>query len=193
MSEKKETRTRSWTFIIYPDSAPEHWREKLDDLHIEWAESPLHDRDINGDGESKKPHIHVMLYFGGVKSYEQVKELTDMCNAPIPQKCHSVRSMVRYFAHLDNPDKALYDYRDIIAHGGFDLEEYLQPSKSYRYSLIGDMIDFIKDNLIFSLCDFMDIAKEIEPSTWWPILCDGNNSRIIYMYIRSLKDKFYNN
>ena len=72
---EKETRTRTWTFVIYPESAPLNWRDKLDGLHIEWVESPLHDKDLNASGEAKKPHIHILLLFGGVKSYEQVKEI----------------------------------------------------------------------------------------------------------------------
>ena len=70
LKKEKETRTRSWTFVLYPESAPADWRDKLDDYHIEWVESPLHDRDLNGDGTPKKPHIHVLLSFGSVKSYD---------------------------------------------------------------------------------------------------------------------------
>ena len=44
-------RTRSWTFIVYPDSAPENWRSILDEDHIQWIESPLHDKDLNADNE----------------------------------------------------------------------------------------------------------------------------------------------
>lgn len=54
--EAKETRTRSWTFVLYDDSAPKDWRDRLDEYHIPWAESPLHDQDENADGTPKK-HI----------------------------------------------------------------------------------------------------------------------------------------
>lgn len=56
MSDKNgQGRTRSWTFILYPESAPENWREILNDLFIQWVESPLHDKDIDeGTGELKK-------------------------------------------------------------------------------------------------------------------------------------------
>ena len=77
-------------------------------MHIEWVESPLHDKDLNASGEAKKPHIHILLLFGGVKSYEQVKEITDSLNCPIPQRCHNARALVRYMAHLDNPEKHQY-------------------------------------------------------------------------------------
>ena len=65
MAEKKSTdsRTRTWTFVLYEDSAPENWRQLLDDMHIEWVESPWHDKDINADGKPKKKHKHILLLF----------------------------------------------------------------------------------------------------------------------------------
>ena len=75
-------RTRTWTFILYPESVPDNWRETLNDLFIEWVESPLHDKDVNPDGEIKKPHWHILLIFPSVKTYEQVSKITDMLKAP---------------------------------------------------------------------------------------------------------------
>ena len=43
-SKKKDVRARTWTFVQYPESAPENWRDILDGYHIPWVESPLHDR-----------------------------------------------------------------------------------------------------------------------------------------------------
>ena len=40
--------------MVYPESAPENWREILDETRMRWIESPLHDRDINPDGTPKK-------------------------------------------------------------------------------------------------------------------------------------------
>ena len=70
--QRKDDRSRVWTFVCYPESVREGWRDALDDLHIAWAESPLHDKDTNADGSAKKPHWHVLLVFDGKKSYEQV-------------------------------------------------------------------------------------------------------------------------
>ena len=78
MSEKKQDqRSRNWVVIVYPESAPNDWREILDNMHIQWNESPLHDKDVNPDGTVKKSHWHVVLAFGSKKSYKQVKEITD--------------------------------------------------------------------------------------------------------------------
>ncbi|MEL1068170.1 Rep family protein, partial [Campylobacter coli] len=71
MSEKRDTRTRNWTFFVYPESAPENWRDVLNEMHIPWIESPLHDKDVDSNGELEKAHWHILILFASKKSYEQ--------------------------------------------------------------------------------------------------------------------------
>ena len=177
-------RTRNWTAVIYPDSAPDNWREILDDTHIEWVESPLHEFDANPTGELKKPHWHVLLMFGGVKSYEQVCSVLAPLNCPHPERCHNAKAMIRYMCHLDNPDKYQYPVSAIVAHGGVDLAELLRPSASERYSLIAEMADYIRTEGITEFKDLMDYAIHNKFETWFPLLCD-NSAFIINQYIKS--------
>ena len=95
---------RDWTFIVYPESAPENWRTILDETHLRWIESPLHEHDVNADGEKKKSHWHIMLCFDGPVTDKQVKKIIEPLNAPEPKKVGSARGLVRYMAHLDNPE-----------------------------------------------------------------------------------------
>ena len=187
-SGNKDSRTRNWTFVLYEDSAPDNWRDILDDLHIEWIESPWHDKDVNADGEPKKKHKHITLLFGGVKSYEQVKEVTDKLNSPIPQRCHNVKAMVRYMAHLDNPEKAQYSVSDIKAHGGVDLAELLRPSSSERYTLLREMIDYVRSAGVTEFQDLVDYASSERFDDWFPLLCD-NSSYFIGQYIKSQRHR----
>lgn len=187
-SGNKEQRTRNWTFVLYEDSAPENWRDILDEQFLEWVESPWHDKDVNADGEPKKKHKHILLMFGGVKSYEQVKEITDKLNAPIPQRCHNAKAMVRYMAHLDNPEKAQYDVSEIIPHGGVDLAELLRPSSSERYTLIREMIDYVRSSAVTEFQDLMDYAAENRFDDWFPLLCDSC-AFVIGQYIKSQRHR----
>lgn len=187
MAEKKSRgsdRTRNWTFVLYEDSVPTNWRDMLDGEHIEWVESPWHDKDINADGEPKKKHKHILLLFGGVKSYEQVKDVTDKLHCPIPQRCHNAKAMVRYMAHLDNPEKAQYDVSEIRGHGGVDLAELLRPSSSERYSLLREMIAFVKAHNVTEFKDLMDYAAAERFDDWFPLLCD-NSAYVVGQYIKS--------
>ena len=171
--KSKETRSANWTIVLYPESEPDNWRDILDEMHIEWIESPLHDSDINANGEVKKAHRHILLMFSGVKAYEQVRELTDVLNCPSPQRCHNSKAMVRYMAHLDNPEKAQYNITDIKGHGGVDIAEMLRPSSSERYVMIRDMKLFVQENDIIEFEDLFDYAMENRFDDWFPLICDS--------------------
>lgn len=186
--DSKNQRTRNWTFVLYPESAPEDWIEQLDDLHIEWVESPLHEFDTNPGGELKKAHKHIMLLFGGMKSYEQVAEITASLNSSIPQRVHSAKGTARYMAHLDNPEKFQYRQSDIIAHGGVDLSELLKPSTSERYTLIREMCEYVKINNLTEFQDLMDYSMQEHFDTWFPLLCD-NSAYVIGQYIKSQRHR----
>lgn len=147
ITKEKDDRARTWTFIGYPESMPENWRDILVDLGVPWACSPLHDKDINPTtNEIKKPHYHFVLSFEGKKSYEQIKEITDKFNAPAPQKTNSIRGVVRYFAHLDNPEKAQYNVAEIQSGMGFDVGDALKLSVSEEDHIVEALEDFILDN-----------------------------------------------
>lgn len=191
-SRVKDERTRNWTFVIYPiegnPPAPANWRDILDEEHIQWIESPIHDKDTNADGTKKKAHIHILMLFEGNKSFEQVKELTDKLNAPIPQKCASAKGLVRYMAHLDNPEKVQYDRGLIIGHGGADVTEYLKPTSSSRYQLIGEMMDFVKEKNIIEMEDLLYYARTARFDDWFPLLCD-NSAYIMGAMIKSRRHR----
>lgn len=185
-------RTRVWSVIVYPDSAPENWRDFLDDLHLQWVESPLHEFDVNPTGEIKKAHRHLNLVFDGPKSFEQVCDILEPLNCPIPQRCHSLKGSVRYMAHLDNPEKYQYSISDIVCHGGLDLADLLKPSSSERYSFIAEMREYVKDNCITEFQDLFDYACLEKSDTWFPLLCD-NSAYVLQLYIRSQRHRSSSN
>lgn len=182
--EKQDERSRNWVVIVYPESAPNDWREILDNMHIQWIESPLHDKDVNPDGTVKKSHWHVVLAFGSKKSYKQVKEITDKLNSPIPQKVHNMKGQVRYLVHLDNPEKYQYPVEQVIAHGGIDVDKYFKATSGQRYDMIGEMIDYVRENNIVEMKDLIDYARVNRFDDWFPLLCD-NSLIIMDAYIRS--------
>ena len=93
-----ENRKRNWVFVLYPESAPENWREQLRDMLVPGFISPLHDKDVNADGTPKKPHWHVILTFKGLKSYEQVKAITDKLNARLHKFAKILELMLDIYA-----------------------------------------------------------------------------------------------
>ena len=174
--KRKDTRTRMWTFVLYPESAPADWRDQIDDYHMQWIESPLHDADMNADGTPKKPHIHILLLYESHKTYEQVLEVTQKVNATVPQKCHAARGLVRYMAHLDNPEKAQYDRALIRGHGGADVGEYLKLSSSESMELQKEIIRFVIDNDLTEYVDLVTYALENRQDWFEELTCRSFNA-----------------
>lgn len=183
MTKQKDTRSRAWTFVAYPDSVPDKWIDIIEDYHLEWALSPLHNADTDPNGEVKKAHWHVLLQFTNVKSYEQILEITQKVNATVPIKVHNTRSLVRYFCHLDNPDKFQYKISDIKSFGGLDVEDLMKPSASEMYDIIGDIRQWIVDSEIYEFEDVMNYSYEEHPNDWVPVLI--THSTVIWRFVQS--------
>jgi len=188
-SKREDNRTRNWNFVVYPDSAPENWREIIDETRIEWVESPLHDRDIDPDGEPKKPHYHVTLLFPSMKSFDQVSDLVmGELFQPIPIKCMSVKGSIRYMVHKDNPEKYQYDWNDIKCHGGADLDSLCAPTNTERMILQREIFGFIRDNNITELADLVNMAMDAGYNDWLSIIWNFSTISIT-AYIKSLRYK----
>lgn len=184
----KDSRSRNWTFVGYPeDSLPTNYREILsDDLHLTWAESPIHDSDYNPDGTKKKTHIHFIVCFEGNKSFEQIKEIADMLGCPMPQKVQSVNGMVRYFIHKDNPEKHQYKKEDIICHGGFDLDAYFAPTGTEYLKMIDEIIDFITVNEFYEFNKLVECVHQMKNMDWLYILTSRNTNFFVH-FMKSRK------
>lgn len=162
MSDKKSQRTRNWAFVIYPgDSAPENWLEILKDLNTNGFVSPLH-TDVNPDETEKKPHRHVLLTFEGVKSFEQVKEITDKLNAPNPQYVQSKSGYARYLVHMDNPEKKQYSPEDVICLAGADYMDTVATAADLDRT-ISEMEQWCDDNGVFSYATLCAFARKNRP------------------------------
>ena len=175
MANKKDERARVWTIIVYPESAPEKWKEIINDKHISWA-CILHDKDVNPDGSKKKPHYHVVLVFEGKKSFSQIKAIADELKAPIPQKVESLRGMMRYLIHMDNPEKYQYTKDQIESYGGLDYEDYLKSMGTAKRAILRDIAQYIVENEIVSYAD-LTIKAIAESDDWF----DAVSSNTIFL------------
>lgn len=187
MSEKKsnkpDDRVRNWTFCIYPESAPADWKEIINSWLTPWVLSPLHDKDLNADNSPKKAHFHVLMMFSGKKSYSQIKELTDMLNAPRPEEAKNTKGLVRYFAHVDNPEKAQYPMHEITGYCGADLEEMLKVTGSAKLAVLKEVLKWIDENDIKEFYQVLQEAMYVRED-WFPILAN-NYSVLLQGYIKS--------
>lgn len=137
-----------WSAIVYPDSAPDNWRERLDATGMQWAESPVHDKDkwdhdnpaglgeLDGKehyfekgelykiGDPKKVHIHIMGKCDKPMKYSKLCRLIqDITHGTIPKELFSLSGYYDYLTHLHNPEKYPYWKEEKpVNHNGFVVE-----------------------------------------------------------------------
>jgi hypothetical protein len=177
----KNVKKRNWAFVLYPESAPENWREELQKTGLQCAISPLHDRDMNPDSTPKKAHYHVILTYSGPTSYNVVKALTDGFNQPIPQALEQVRGYYRYLTHKDNPEKAQYDERDIKTINGFNIADFSELTRSEITQIKKTLQALIRQYDIIEYAQLMDFLQDEEMNVEYEVA--SNNTLFFDRYI----------
>lgn len=181
-TETGDDRVRNWTTEFYPDSAVDGLEEKLAELHVRAFLSPLHDKDINGNGEPKKPHWHLVLMFSSMKSESQVRDLVKPLGAVGLEKVRDIRVMARYLCHLDNPEKARYDTAQVKQFGGADYIAEIGLT-SDKYVAVREMMAWVRSNNVWSYCELLDYSADFRDD-WFRALNDSS-SMVMREYIKS--------
>lgn len=191
MTEKdiqKDGRSRNWSLIVYPDSAPQDWRDILDQTGEKWIESPLHDKDINElTGEPKKSHWHVIISFSNKKSAKQVKAISDLLNTPEPKKVASLQGSVQYLWHRNNPEKHQYDKSGVIAHNGFKYRQYLTDVGVDTDMILKDIINWIDENNCTEYADLVKYSADEKFDDWFQTV--RSQTMFLTAYLRSNRHK----
>ena len=155
-----------WTGIVYPESAPDRWVERLRDQGFRIAISPLHDKDwwdhdspevVNPEtgeiipegarykkGDRKKAHWHIIVVSDQRMSYQDANNtIRNITHGPYVQKCRSLRNAYDYFLHINAPEKYQhYDKAEIRVFNNFHIE----PNKYETGLLQAEMLREIKDH-----------------------------------------------
>lgn len=157
--KQSSKRTRNFTAIGYPESLKENWQEILIQTNLQCVISPLHDSDINdGTGELKKPHYHIMILYEAPHTIEQAQEIFDSIGATKCQIVNSTTNALRYFCHLDNPEKAQYSKKDVICLNGIDYKEMTERASDENAEIM-NIIEFLYENQVRSYIKFLMWCK----------------------------------
>lgn len=183
----KNIKARYWASVGYPESLPENWKEKLRETGLQVAISPLHDKDLNPDGEEKKIHYHFIFAYEGPTTYNNVKNLCDEFNMTIPIKLESIRGMYRYHIHLDNPEKYQYDDRDRTLLNGFDSNSVNELTKTEVNKIVKQILTFVIENDIIEYSDLLQILLESDETNMLDVAT--NKTLLFDGFIRSRRNK----
>lgn len=184
---KKNIKKRNWAFVLYPESAPENWRDLLQETGLLVAISPLHNKDLDPTGEPKKAHYHIILTFDGPTTYNNVKTITDRLNQPIPQPLEQIRGYYRYFTHMDNPEKYQYSDNEITTLNGFDINNYIELTYTEVSKYLLELQMFIRNNDIVEYSELLDILVDNELKEMWDVA--RNHTFLLDKYICSRRNK----
>lgn len=180
----------------------------LSDLLIESCVSPLHQYDVDPDmhGHYKDPHYHVLITLGsgGKKSIQQWYDLLEpiidfIAIAPFHKgdsslescckvflrknKVNKMRSLLRYFKHMDNPEKFQYD-GELRSFGGFDVQNALY-SQTDLYCICREIKTWIRANNCYNFADLVDYADYYDLE-WSNALMSHGIAAHIFQYQKSL-------
>lgn len=180
--KRKGARSRNYATVVYPESAPADWQERLASMHVEAFVSPLHDQDLNPGGEAKKAHYHVLVMWPVVKTKEQAALAFEEIGGVGVERVASLRGMARYLCHLDNPEKAQYSADEVKCFGG---AKYLQiiGLPTDKFDVIGEMIDFCEQKNIQEYGLLLTLAR-VSNERWYQCLCT-NGSYVMKNYLSS--------
>ena len=182
----ENVKKRNWTFVLYPESAPTDWIERLKISGLMTAISPLHDKDVNPTGEPKKAHYHVLLVYSGPTTFNAVAKFTASLNATIPQALESVRGMYRYFSHKDNPEKYQYNETDIATLNGFNIADLIELTKSEVNEIKAKILKMIREINIIEYSELIDILLDNELLSEYDVAI--NNTFFFNTYITSRRN-----
>ena len=189
MDEKKSrnVKKRNWAFVLYPESAPEDWFERLQKKGLQGAVSPLHDKDLNADGEHKKAHYHVIVTYSGPTSFNVVKSLCDELNCPIPQPLEQIRGYYRYLTHKDNPEKAQYSDSDIQLLNGFDIRDYVELTATETAKIKIKLCQLIDEGGVNEYYDLINLLRDSDMFDEFDVA--SRNTLFFNTYITSRRNK----
>lgn len=163
-------KSKFWAAEVYPDSAPENWKEIIQISGLVAAISPLHDKDINATGEPKKPHWHLILCWEGPTTLNNARKFVmGKLNGPTPFELKSVRGMYNYFTHRDNPEKAQYDEKDIEHINNFCLSDFVELTRREVDLTMKKITKIIRDVGITEYSALMDFLEDNEMHDEWNV------------------------
>ncbi|WP_046781000.1 Rep family protein, partial [Lactococcus cremoris] len=132
----------------------------------------------------KKAHWHIGLFFSGKKSYGQILEITNKLNCPAPQIMKNSKGQIRYFAHMDNPEKYQYKPSEIIAHGGADIRKYLTATGGDKIKILAEMQDWIDETGCTEFHELARYARNERFDDWYDVIAT-QSTVFLNAYIRS--------
>lgn len=185
MAKAKAPKARNFAFILYPDSLPEDWEDKLETIDIPMAVSPLHDKDeredinpfelsdeemalFNAGKLYKKPHYHVMYIAANPVTAESVrnriKRKLGKNTISHVEIVDGVESYYKYLTHESSDaikkKKTKYDKKDLIHLNGFDIDRFITLDEAQKKEMFNAITVVIREHGLANILDLSDYIEK---------------------------------
>lgn len=149
---------RFWGFIFYPSSMNswETIEEKARQYGYPIAISPLHDKDVDEDGNLKGEHYHGIIAFNNTTTESFAnKVVAEIFNGTRTILLGSPRSMYLYHTHENDSSKFRYSDSDRRFYNGFDINNYYVVTESESFSRQIETDLYVRECGILEYCDLV--------------------------------------
>lgn len=123
---------RQISILLWVDSVPADYLDRIESIGYPALISPLHDSDVLEDGSPKKAHYHVLFVFPGRKTGEQCQRIAnyvshgDEFSGDYPWLYVVDRYVhARYLCHLDSKHKYRYPVADVVSVNGASISKLI--------------------------------------------------------------------
>lgn len=163
-------KARYFTFLLYPESIPNDWSQRLELMGVPIAISPLHDKDkSNVEGQTyKKAHYHVVYVAKNPVTTDSVrKRIQRVLGARSVSKVQivvqSMENMYLYLTHESKDaiakNKHKYSKRDITLLNNFDIDRYITLDVEDKDDMLNDVCDLIDDHNLANMRELRRFVK----------------------------------
>lgn len=180
----KKEKGVNFVFILYPESLPSDWIDRLETLDIPMEISPLHDKDRlpqskwtqnerlmaeRGEMPYKKPHYHVIYRAKNPVTADAVRKRIKRCLGESAishvEFVNSIKNTHEYLTHRSKDaikkKKHLYDEENIVALNGFDVDRYISLDVADKNEIYYKLMDIILDNELQNASELFKVIKSI--------------------------------
>jgi hypothetical protein len=180
-------RDRKFALLLYPEDnshvdALEVIKQSYDYAYI------LHDKDLDENGKTKKPHWHVLVTTGKNQKWSSALSEDLKITENYIQKVKNLDRALEYLIHLNDEDKHQYSIDDVCGTLKLRLAANMNASDKTEGEKVLELIQVIEES---NRVTVTDIAKHSAKSGCWDVFrrSGGIFIRIIDEHNQLLCDK----
>lgn len=164
-----KSKHRFFAVILYPESLPDDWLDKLESMGRPVAISPLHDLDkvenpVADGHEFKKAHYHLLWIEANPVTPDAVRNrLKRALGTKAVNHVEIVDSVEHYYNYLTHESKDAirknkhkYDPKDIVKLNDFDVDRYVTLDAEDKSNMLRQVLDIIEDQ---KFCNIIQVDK----------------------------------